>query len=167
MKAKDIMTRDVKFCGPEMNLATATEILRRENCGALPVLDSKGGLVALITDRDICLALAAKNCRPSALTVGDVATKPVFRCGSNEDVHIALEWMRRHHIRRMPVLDEDDKLAGILCLDETVLHAEKVPRKAGGISYDDVVETMKAICAHQAAATSKPHTMTAGSSSRA
>jgi len=165
MKIQDIMTRDVKSCEPETNLAAATEILRRNHCGILPVVDSRGRLAGVITDRDMCLALSAKNVRPSAMTVEDVAVKPVVRCGPDDEVHTALGFMRVHQIRRIPVTAEDDGLVGILSLDDIALHAEKAPAK-GGISYDDVAETLKAICAHRAQEAPTPRAMPAGSGGR-
>jgi len=161
MKVQDIMTQDVKFCGPDTNVAAATEILWRNNCGALPIVDSDGKLVGLITDRDMCIALGTRNCRASELAVGDVATKPVFTCGPNEDVHVALKTLRQHQIRRMPVVGAEGKLEGILCLDEIVLHAQRTELKKG-ISYEDVVNTMKAICEHRATPEPKPSVMAAG-----
>ena len=158
MKVQDIMTRDVKFCGPDTNLAEATEILWRNNCGTLPVLDSGGELIGLVTDRDMCIALGTRNCRASDLAVREVAMKPVFTCGPNDDVHGALKTMRQHQVRRVPVVGEDGKLAGILCLDEIVLHVQKTDDKKG-VSYEDVVNTMKAICEHRAAGAPKSATM--------
>lgn len=163
MKTQDVMTRDVKSCSPEMTLARATEILRRTNCGILPVVDSRGKLAGVITDRDICFALSAKNVRPSALTVGDVGIKPVIRCGPEDEICSALHSMRVHGIRRIPVTAEDDGLVGIVSLDDVALHAEKAPAK-GGISYEDVAETLKAICAHRTEGVSAPQTITTGSS---
>ncbi len=148
MKIQDIMTRDVKCCGPEATLAAATEILRCNHCGILPVVDSRGKLVGVITDRDMCLALSAKNVRPSAMTVGDVAVKPVVRCGPEDEIHTALGFMRLHRIRRIPVTAEDDGVVGIVSLDDIALHAERAPAK-GGISYEDVAETLKVICSHR------------------
>jgi CBS-domain-containing membrane protein len=159
MKVQDIMTQDVKFCGPDTNLAEATEILWRNNCGTLPVLSAGRELIGLVTDRDMCIALGTRNCRASDIAVGEVARKPVFTCGPNDDVHGALKTMRQHQIRRVPVVGEDGKLAGILCLDEIVLHAEKAT--SAGISYEDVVNTMKAICEHGAADEPKPATIAA------
>ena len=163
MKVQEIITRDVKFCGPDTNLAAATEIMWSNNCGTLPVSDSGGKLLGVITDRDMCVAMGTRNRKASDLAVGDVAMKPVFTCGPDDDVHEALKAMRQHQVRRVPVVDENGKLAGIVCLDEIVLHAEKFDsKKHAGISYEDVVSTMKAICEHRAAEAPKPATMAAG-----
>ena len=162
MKIQEIMTRDVKSCEPQTNIAAATEILRRTHCGILPVVDSRGRLTGVITDRDICLALSAKNVRPSAMTVGDVAVKPAVRCGPEDEIHSALGFMRVHQIRRIPVTAEDDGLVGILSLDDIALHAQRAPAR-GGISYEDVAETLKAICAHRTQEAPTPRPIAAGS----
>jgi CBS domain-containing protein len=161
MKVQDIMTRDVKFCGPDTNLAAVAEIMWRNNCGALPVL-AESKLIGVVTDRDICIALGTRNWRASDLSVRDVAVKPVFTCGPDEDVHAALKTMRKHQVRRVPVVDDDGKLAGILCLHEIVLQAEKANgKRTAGISHDDIVDTLKAICEHRPAEAAKTATMAA------
>jgi CBS-domain-containing membrane protein len=156
-----MMTQEVKFCGPDTNLAAATEILWQNNCGSLPVVDSDGKLLGVITDRDMCIALGTRDCRASELAVRDAATRPAFTCGANDDIHTALKTLRQHQIRRMPVIGPNGKLVGILCLDEIVLHVQKTEGKTG-ISYEDVVNTLKAICEHRGAEVSKPATMAAG-----
>jgi CBS-domain-containing membrane protein len=163
VKIRDIMTVDVKFCGPDTNLAAATEIMWRNNCGTLPVLDSAGRLIGIVTDRDIGIAVGTRNWRASDLAIRDLALKPVFTCGPNGDVHEALEMMCERQIRRVPVVDEDGRLAGIVCLDELALRAQKTAsKKTADISYEDVVNTMKAICGHRAAGRPRVVTMPAG-----
>jgi CBS domain-containing protein len=88
--------------------------------------------------------------------------KPVFTCGPDEDVHAALKTMRKHQVRRIPVIDGVGKLAGILSVDEIVLHAEKGSEKKYSISYEDIVDTLKAICEHRPAEAAKPATRAAG-----
>jgi CBS domain-containing protein len=157
------MTRDVKFYSPDTNLAAATEIMWRTDCGTLPVLDQEGKLVGVITDRDICIALGTRNWSASDVAVRDVAAKSVFSCGPEDDVHEALKVMHDHKIRRVPAVNEEGKLVGILCLNDIALRAERANHKTNaGISYDDVVNTMKAICEHRAPKAPEPATMAAG-----
>lgn len=166
MKVHDIMIRNVKSCGPETNLAAATEMMWRNNCGALPVLDSESNVIGVLTDRDMCIALGTRNQKASELKVADVAVKPAFTCGPEDDVHQALKTMRQHQVRRIPVVADDSKLAGILCLDEIVLQAVKSEHKInGGISYEDVVNTMKAIYEHRAAKSPKAEAVAVGAAS--
>ncbi len=162
MKVQDIMTRNVKFCGPDTNLAAAAEILWSNNCGTLPVVDSAGKLTGVITGRDMCIAMGTRNRAAGDLSVGDVAIQPVFTCGPDDDVHQALKTMGQHHIRRLPVVSQEGKLAGILSLDDVALRPEKAGGKeTAGISYEDVVNTLKSICDRRAAEAPKTATMPA------
>jgi CBS domain-containing protein len=126
----------------------------------LPVIDD-GKLAGIITDRDICIALGTRNRQASEIQAGYVATRTVQTCAADADVHSAMAAMRRAKVRRMPVVD-DGELKGILALNDIV---EAVDRKDGDIDYEEVLNTMKAICEHRrekhsvaAAPTSKPRT---------
>lgn len=167
MRVADLMVRDVKFCSPETNLAAATELMWRNDLGSLPVVDSAGKLVGIITDRDICIAAGTRNWSASDLAVGDVATKTVLTCAPNDDVHEALNTMRQQRIRRVPVVAPEGKLEGIVCLNDVVLRAEKANGRKSVISYEDVVKTMKAICEHHIAQTPKPAGEVAGAGAAA
>jgi CBS domain-containing protein len=163
MKVQDIMTRDVKFCGPDTNLAAATEILWRSSCGTLPILDSNGKPAGVMTDRDMCIAMGTRNWAARDLAVRDVASYPVFTCGADDEVREALKAMGQHHVRRLPVVNGDGKVVGILSLDEIALRAEKAEgKKTPDISYEDVVNTMKAIYGHRAAEAPKAATLAGG-----
>jgi CBS domain-containing protein len=144
MKVRDLMTKDVKSCGPDTNLAAATELMWNADCGVLPVVEN-GRLAGIITDRDISIALGTRNRRASDVKVGEVATRDVQTCAPDADVHSALAIMRRAKVRRLPVT-EDGKLEGILALNDVI---EAVDRKHGDIDYEDVMNTMKAICEHR------------------
>jgi CBS domain-containing protein len=152
MKVQDVMTRDVKFCGPDTNLAAATEILWRTNCGILPIVDSEQAITGVITDRDMCIAMGTRNWTAKDLAARDVANHPVFTCGADDDVREALKEMGQHQVRRLPVVSGAGKIVGILSLDEVALRAEKAEgRKTPDISYDDVLNAMKAIYERRAA----------------
>ena len=158
MKVRDLMTKEVKYCGPDSSLAAATELMWNADCGVLPVVED-GKLAGIITDRDISVALGTQNRRASEVPVRDVATRDVQSCAPDADVHTAMSVMRRAKVRRLPVV-EDGKLEGILALNDIV---EAVERKHGDIDYEEVMNTMKAICEHRgqkrpvsAAPTSKP-----------
>jgi CBS domain-containing protein len=167
MTVADLMTRDVKFCGPDTNLAAATELMWRNDVGSLPVLDSGGKLVGIITDRDICIAAGTRDRSARDLAVADVATKTVLTCAANDDVHVALKAMRQQKIRRVLVASPEGKLEGIVSLNDVALRAEKANGKKSGISYEDVVNTMKAICEHRIAEAPKPTTQVAGAGAAA
>ncbi len=147
MRVQDIMAREVKTCRLDTNLAAATAIMWAGDCGALPVLDGDSKVVAMITDRDICMAAGTRNWVPSDIKVSDVVPRKVYTCAPQDDIHAALKTMREQKVRRLPVAGKDGNIEGILCLNDIALNAGK----SNSLSYGDVVETVQSICEHRAA----------------
>jgi CBS domain-containing protein len=151
MKVQDIITSDVQYCGPDTNLAAAAKMMWDSDCGALPVLNVEGHVMGMITDRDICMAAATKNKPASDITVWETVSGKVYTCQPSDDVHTALDIMKREKVRRLPVVDEDGVLQGIVAMNDFVLlAADAKGAKAPAVSYEDVVRTMKAISMHRA-----------------
>jgi len=148
MKVRDVMVKEARFCNPQTNLAVVSEVFWKEGCGTLPVVEN-GRVIGMITDRDLAIALGTRNTRAGETLVKDVALPKLFYCAPGDDIHIALQTMSAQRVRRLPVLDSEGKLAGILCLDDIVLYAEE---RAAELTYADVIETMQAICEHTAQA---------------
>ncbi len=149
MKVRDVMVKSVRFCTPETNLAAVTQIFWEQSCGAVPVVDN-GRTIGMITDRDVSIALGTRNAKAGDTFVRDVTLPKVFFCLPQDDIHAALQTMRAQQVRRLPVLDQEGALAGILSLDDIVLFAgEKAPDE---LTYADVVDTMKSIYKHPAPA---------------
>ena len=107
MKVQDIMTSDVHCCGPDTNLAAAAKMMWDSDCGALPVLNVQGQVLSMITDRDICMATATKNRPASDIIVWETVSGKAHTCHLSDDVHTALDTMKREKVRRLPVVDED------------------------------------------------------------
>jgi CBS domain-containing protein len=150
MKVQDVMTETVTTCRPETNLAEAAALMWQIDCGTLPVVADGGKVVGIITDRDIAIAAGTRNLAPSQIPVGDVMSKTVYDCAPEDNIHSALKTMRKDRIRRLPAVDEEGRLRGILSMNDVVLHAEKLDgRKTIDLSYDDAVNTLKAICEHR------------------
>ena len=153
MKVQDIITSDVQCCGPDTNLAAAAKMMWDSDCGALPVLNVEGHVMGMITDRDICMAAATKNKPASDITVWETVSGKVYSCRLSDDVHTALDIMKREKVRRLPVVDEDGVLQGIVAMNDFVLlAADAKGAKAPAVSYEDVVRTLKAISMHRALA---------------
>jgi CBS domain-containing protein len=144
MKVRDLMTKHVQSCEPNTNLAAATELMWKADCGVLPVV-ADGKLTGILTDRDICMALGTRNRPASEISAGEVATADVETCEPGADVHAAMTLMRKARVRRLPVV-EDGQLEGILALNDIV---DAVDRKHGALDYEQVMSTMKAICEHR------------------
>ena len=143
MRVQDIMTKEVSFCNPGTNAAAATEIMWTRNCGALPIVEDGLGVVGMVTDRDLLIALGTRNRNASDLPVGEVMSKDLALCTPDDDVRDALKIMAQRQLHRLPVVDKDGALKGILSLDDIALRAE-----TDGLSKD-LLKTMKAICDRQ------------------
>lgn len=149
MKVQEIMTSEVQSCSPENDLATAATMMWNYDCGCVPVVDGEGQVIGMVTDRDICMAVATRLRTASEITVGEVMTGEVHACAPDEDVKNALDVMREKKLRRLPVVATDGALIGILSINDVVLHAEKGAGKHH-VAHKDVMATLKTLCAHRA-----------------
>jgi CBS domain-containing protein len=148
MKVQNIMTADVEACGPESDLAAAAMIMWKRDCGSVPVVGDERKVVGMITDRDICMAVATRNKLATEIKVGEVISGRVYACAPDDDIRDALETMQSAQLRRLPVVDDDGVLRGILSINDVVLHARKGQSKKH-VSHRDVMETLKILCEHR------------------
>jgi CBS domain-containing protein len=137
------MTPVPQTCAPDTTLAAAAGLMWDTDCGILPVVE-QGTLVGIVTDRDICIALATRNARAAAMKVSEVAGRPVWTCGPDAGPHAALEAMKAHRVRRLPVVDVEGKLVGVISMNDLVLAAGP----SAPVRNDEVVDALKGICAH-------------------
>jgi CBS domain-containing protein len=151
MKVREIMSSAVGSCGLETNLAAAARVMWEKDCGAVPVLDDEGHVIGIITDRDICMALTTRNNLASEITVGDVVAGTIKTCAPDDEVSAALKTMQSDQLRRLPVVDSEGKLAGILSLNDVILNSKKGKSKKGAhVSHGEVMDTLKALSQHRA-----------------
>jgi CBS domain-containing protein len=149
MKVEELMTKDAKAIWVTESLADAAKSMWEHNCGILPVIKDGRKVVGLITDRDICMAAAMRERNPSGISVEEVMTGKVYSAMPGDDIHQALETMREHRVRRLPVVGPEGELEGILSMNDIVLSAkERDGKKTPEIAYTDVMKTFQAICEH-------------------
>jgi CBS domain-containing protein len=143
MTVKEIMNTAVATCAPETDLAAAIAVMRDRHCGFLPVIDARGAVAGVLTDRDACLAAGDSHRPAQRISVLEAMSAPAFSCLADENVKAALATMGRHRIRRLPVVDKSGRLLGVLSMDD-VVHA---PQRRGGPTAEDIVSALKAITA--------------------
>jgi CBS domain-containing protein len=148
MKVKEVMTPDAKAIWLTESLADAAKEMWENDCGALPVIKDGRKVVGMLTDRDICMASAMRDRNPSAISVEEVMNATVYAAEAEENVEQALQTMREHKIRRLPVLNLEGELQGIVSMNDIVLKAKARNGKKPAIDYADVVKTYQAICEH-------------------
>lgn len=150
MKVKEVMTaRSLKYCSSETKLHNAAKTMKSANCGALPVIDKEKKVVGLVTDRDICLSLATKQARSiSDVSVGKVMTSKVHTVKAEDEISSALHQMRINKIGRIPVVDENGKLKGIISMHNLLSRATADGKIEMGTLFspgENLMKTMQAI----------------------
>ena len=141
MKVREIMTSDVKTCRRETSLAEAVKLMWDRDCGALPIVNSDGTVSGMITDRDICIAIATRGRTADRIAVGDVAAGQVCTCAPDDEAIAALQTMKSQRVRRLPVVDANGRLKGILSLNDVVTQ--------GAASATEIVSTIASISEHR------------------
>ncbi|MBF9233375.1 CBS domain-containing protein [Microvirga alba] len=123
MKISKIMTRDVRVIGPDRTIREAARLMDEMNVGVLPVCDGRR-LKGMITDRDITIRATSAGLPPDTTHVGDIMSDNVWWCFDDDDSAHIVELMSTHQIRRLPVIDHDKKMVGIVTLGDLATHSE-------------------------------------------
>ncbi len=134
MNVQALMNPRVKSAGTDASVADVVLLMEKHDCGAIPILNAARKLVGIVTDRDICLALAFRPLPAAGIPITDVMSKRVYACSPEEDLSAALQTMRNRKVRRLPVVDATGRLVGILSMDDVVIRTE-----------DNFIETMKTL----------------------
>lgn len=137
MQVKDVMTRGVEVIHPGASVAEAADQMKRLDVGPLPVCDGDR-LVGMVTDRDITIRATAGGTDPTTVTVGDVMTPHAIYVFEDEDVRDAARLMEEHQVRRLVVLNRDQRLMGIVSLGD--LAVDTHDRQLAGEVLEQVSE---------------------------
>lgn len=130
-KCSDVMTKNPICCLPSDLAAKAARLMKSENIGSVPVIESEQSrnLVGIVTDRDLALKIIAEG-RPATTTVDEVMTREVVTCHSNDSLQKALDAMSEHQLRRIPVVDDDYKIVGIIAQADVATRAGQPAKTA-------------------------------------
>ena len=149
MKIEQLMKRPVQTCQSEDSLDQVAKLMWEADCGCVPVVDGGGRLLAMITDRDICMAAHFQGGPLLALKVKNAMSKKIFACKPQDTVADAENIMRSNQVRRIPVVDEHNRVVGILSLNDLAREAAKeAGRKKREVTPAEVASTLEAVCRH-------------------
>jgi CBS domain-containing protein len=110
---KDVMTSNPCSIDAEKSVAYAAKMMREEDVGLAPIVEGDK-LIGMLTDRDIAIRVVAEGRNPEQVKVADVASKQVVTVDPQQDLDVALRIMAKHQVRRLPVVQEDGKLVGVV-----------------------------------------------------
>jgi CBS domain-containing protein len=140
-KARDVMTRNPASVNRTESLERAAQLMIECDCGAVPVVDDDGRKpVGMITDRDIVVRAVAKGRNPLDLTVRDCMTNELFTVREDDSIQKVFRTMSENKVRRVPVVDENGGLVGIVAQADIAIKAEddrKVEKTVEQISRPD------------------------------
>jgi CBS domain-containing protein len=112
--ARDVMTRDPACCSPTATLDEVAKLMIENDCGEIPIIDRSEKPIGVVTDRDIVCRAVAEGKNPAAHTVESVMTRPVVTVRADAPIDDVVATMERHHIRRVPVVDDGGCCTGII-----------------------------------------------------
>jgi CBS domain-containing protein len=126
MKAQDIMSRNPSCVTPDTSIVDAARLMKDENVGVVPVVESEGSkkLVGVLTDRDIAVRAVAEGRDGATTSVGHIMTSDVRTTAPTDSVKEVMNLMGSEQVRRIPVVDERGALVGIIAQADIVLEAK-------------------------------------------
>jgi CBS domain-containing protein len=142
MNVGKLMSTDVKTCAPDHSLACAAQQMWEGDFGCIPVVDSGGHVIGIITDRDICMATCLNGQAPGDLVVRDFMSRQVLTCQPQDRLTDATAAMRQAQVRRLPVTEADGRLVGIISLTDLAKYAAQA---GGAPGIDEVGRTLGAV----------------------
>lgn len=136
-KVREVMTGNPRCVTPETPVTEAAQLMESEDVGSLPILEGEH-VAGVVTDRDIVIRAIAKGKDPRGMPVREVASRDLVTIGADEDLSDALKLMASHQVRRLPVVDEENRLVGVLAQADVALEAKE---KAVGEMVEEISKT--------------------------
>lgn len=148
MKVRSLMTADVAVCQIDEPMINAARVMWERDCGFVAVVkESNDNLVGVITDRDMCMAALTRGLPLDRMAVADAMHPEPCVCRADDLLTAAHRTMREHQLRRLPVLDEEDKLVGVVTLNDLARNADKARGTTLARKSRAVSKTLAAVCA--------------------
>ena len=126
MNCNDVMTRNPACCVASESVSRAAQVMETEDVGSIPVVESTQSkkLIGIVTDRDLALRVVGGNRDPQNTRVEEVMTRNPVTCSPNDDLSLALDYMSQHQVRRLPVVDANGQVVGIIAQADVALRTD-------------------------------------------
>jgi CBS domain-containing protein len=123
-KVHEVMTDRPRVVTPETTVSDAAQLMKDDDIGSLPILDGEQ-LAGMVTDRDIVIRAVAEGKDPRGMPVREVASRELVTVNADEELSRALQLMASQQVRRLPVVDDDGRLVGILAQADVAVEAKE------------------------------------------
>lgn len=149
MKTSEVMTHDVWTCAPHDTAADAARVMWDRDCGVVPVV-SDGELKGVVTDRDLLMAAQTTGKTLAQIPLSSLVPGPVATCREDQDISEAMSTLSSRQVRRLPVVNRDNRLVGILSINDLATRAVGDKQR-----MLDVATTLAAVSRHRGLARAK------------
>lgn len=131
-KCSDIMTESLVYCMPDDAVSKVAQLMKKEDIGPVLIIDNEKTkkLVGIVTDRDLALKVVAEALDPQNTKVGEVMTRKIVTCRADDDVENAMKAMAQYQLRRIPVVDDNMKLVGIISQADVAIRVDEPEKTA-------------------------------------
>ena len=131
-KCNEVMTKDPVCCLPDDMVTKAAGLMKSKNIGSIPVIENEQTkkLIGIVTDRDLTLNVVAKGLDAKSTKVDAVMTRKVVTCLAGDDLQKALDAMAEYQLRRIPVVDNDNKVVGIIAQADVATRVDQPEKTA-------------------------------------
>ena len=133
-KVHEVMTDRPRAVTPETTVSEAAKLMKNDDIGSLPILDGEQ-LAGMVTDRDIVIRAIAEGKDARGMPVREVASRELVTVNADEELSSALQLMASQQVRRLPVVDDDGRLVGILAQADVAVEAKE---KAVGEMVEEI-----------------------------
>jgi CBS domain-containing protein len=139
MNIKDVMTTNPSYCVPGDSSTRAARIMKDKNVGIVPIIQSDADhkLIGVVTDRDLCLAVVAQNVQPDTVKIQQCMTTEIVTVRPDDEVQKAMALMSENQVRRIPVVNQDDVLEGMVATADILQRSD--------VSSDETCDVFKKV----------------------
>lgn len=149
MNASEVMKRPVHTCSIDDTLDRVARVMWENDCGCVPLVDGDGRAVAMITDRDVAMAAYTQGKALGEIAARSAASRSLATVRETTPLDAVETCMRDWKIRRVPVVDENDRVVGLVTLNDIAMHGTPGGRRIGALSAEAITKTLQGICEHR------------------
>jgi len=131
-KCNEVMTKKPVCCLPDDFVSEAAELMKKEQVGSIPIIEDEQTrkLVGIVTDRDLTIRIVAEGLDAKSTKVETIMTRNVVTCSAEDDLQKVVDAMSKYQLRRIPVVDDDNKILGIIAQADVAMHFDHPKRTA-------------------------------------